>query len=595
MSVAHSVGVTEVRNELLFAGVVAHPERARRTLDDYGITDMEVEMAAKQVLKEKGISTGMPSGESDEPLPFGNEAKAILNRACQIADDMESPTVRSEHLLLALLGYNDGQPINDIPTGDTLKVIPVIKRRRQFSVTAFCNDLVQTLPLISTDEDENSPDRVVVTRGDTGTGSTLQEVGVDWTQSALEGKLDPVYGREKEIMSALRTLGRRRKNNPVLLGDPGVGKTAVAEGVALVLAQGLRAIEASQKGPKPLSRLGKMMGSGNEDGMPPSEEAIDDGALPQLPPCPASLVGTRLINVELASLVAGTGSRGSLEEKVKKLVKEATESNVILFIDEIHSLIGAGGGGEGSLNIANLLKPALARGELRVLGATTLLEYRRYIESDGALERRFQPLEVKEPTVYETLDILAALSPKYEEFHCVQYTYEALRAAAKLSDRYLPDRFLPDKAVDLIDEAGSRLKMSEEDGNNIQVTEDAIAQVISEMTGIPLGKLDLGEKARLKNLEAALTERVKGQQQAIRSVAKAIRRARSGMRDGKRPVASFLLSGSTGVGKTELVSFNWRAIWICLVDNFADNEFPSIAVQGSCGYLLWSRKRYNPY
>ena len=551
MSLGHKIGLTEVRNELLFAGVVAHPERARRTLDQYGIMEDEAEMAAKQTLKEKGISTGVPSDNSDEPLPFGNDAKDILNEACRIADDMESQTVRSEHLLLALLGYNNGQPITNIPIGDTLKVVPVIKRRARFSVTTFCNDLVQSLPLISTEGDDSGPNRVVVTRGDTGTGSTLQQVGVDWTQLALEGKLDPVYGRQKEITSALRTLGRRRKNNPVLLGDPGVGKTAVAEGVALVLAQGLRAIQASQQGggPKPLPRLGKMMGNGRQDeALSADEQAVISDALPQLPPCPASLVGTRLINIELASLVAGTGSRGSLEEKLKNLVKEATESNVILFIDELHNLIGAGGGGEGALNAANLLKPALARGELRVLGATTLVEYRRYIEADGALERRFQPLEIKEPTVYETLDILAALSPKYEEFHGVQYTYDALMAAAKLSDRYLPDRFLPDKAVDLIDEAGSKIKMNEEEGNNFEVTEDDIAAVISEMTGIPLGKLDRGEKERLKNLEVALSERVKGQQKAIRSVAKSIRRARSGMRDGKRPVASFLFCGSTGVG-----------------------------------------------
>jgi ATP-dependent Clp protease ATP-binding subunit ClpC len=393
-------------------------------------------------------------------------------------------------------------------------------------------------------------------RGDTGAnGSTLQEVGVDWTQLALDGKLDPVFGRDAEIRSALRTLGRRRKNNPVLLGDPGVGKTAVAEGVATVLAQGLLTLQAAQEGQAPLSRMGNMMSSAFGGVSKTKDDDVDGTvpAMPPLPPCPATLIGTRLISIELASLVADTASRGSFEEKLKNLVKEATESNVILFIDELHNLVGAGGGGEGALNAANLLKPALARGELRVLGATTTPEYRRYIEADGALERRFQPLNVKEPTVYETLDILAALSPKYEDFHGVKYAYEALVAAAKLSDRYLTDRFLPDKAVDLMDEAGSKVKMREEDDSDtFNVTEDDIASVISELTGIPLGKLDRGEKARLKNLETALAERVKGQPLAIRSVAKSIRRARSGMRDGKRPVASFLFCGSTGVGKTEL-------------------------------------------
>ena len=226
MKLGHQLGVSEVRNELLFAGIVTHPERARRTLDEFGMLDiLEAELAAKQVLREKQISTGVPSGNDQDPLPFGADAKETLNRACEIADDLESPTVRSEHVLLALMGYNDGKPITNIPIGDTLKAVPTIKKKRQFSVTVFCNELIQTLPLLATD-DGPSKGRVVVTRGDTGTGSTLKEVGVDWTQLALEGKLDPVYGREAEIMSALRTLGRRRKNNPVLLGDPGVGKVS---------------------------------------------------------------------------------------------------------------------------------------------------------------------------------------------------------------------------------------------------------------------------------------------------------------------------------------------------------------------------------
>lgn len=267
-----------------------------------------------------------------------------------------------------------------------------------------------------------------------------------------------------------------------------------------------------------------------------------------LPPCPKSLIGARLISIELAGLVAGTSNRGDFEKKIKSLIKEASDNNVILFIDEIHNLIGTGGGGDGAMNAANILKPALARGELRLLGATTTPEYRRYIERDGALERRFQPLEVKEPSVFETLDILAAVSPKYEEFHGVEYTYNALVAATKLSSRYLNDRFLPDKAIDLIDEAGSMVKMIE-DGESFFVTEDAIEEVISEISGIPLGKLDTGEKARLKNLEPEIQKRIKGQAPAVRAVAKAIRRARSGMRDGKRPVASLLFCGPTGVGE----------------------------------------------
>jgi ATP-dependent Clp protease ATP-binding subunit ClpC len=219
-----------------------------------------------------------------------------------------------------------------------------------------------------------------------------------------------------------------------------------------------------------------------------------------------------------------------------------------LFIDEIHNLIGLGGNGDGSMNAANLLKPALARGELRVLGATTTPEYRRYIEKDGALERRFQPLEVKEPTWEETVQILSAVMPKYEEYHGVEFTSNALVAAAKLSDRYINDRFLPDKAIDLLDEAASMVKMAEE-GESFFVTEDAISEVISQISGIPIGKLDTGEKTRLSRLESELEERIKGQEVAVRAVAKSIRRARSGMRDGKRPVASLLFCGPTGVGK----------------------------------------------
>ncbi len=265
-----------------------------------------------------------------------------------------------------------------------------------------------------------------------------------------------------------------------------------------------------------------------------------------LPKCPKALEGYRLINVELASLVAGTRNRGDFEEKVQKLIKEASNTNIILFIDEIHNLIGTGGGGDGAMNAANLMKPALARGELRVLGATTTPEYRRYIEKDAALERRFQPLEVVEPTVDQTIEILKTITPKYAEYHEVEYTEKALESAAKLSDRYITDRFLPDKAIDLIDESGSMIKMTDDFDENYFVTEDAITQVVSEISGIPVGRLDVGEKARLRNLELNMGERIKGQERAVKAVAKSIRRARSGMRDPKRPVSSFLFCGPTG-------------------------------------------------
>lgn len=323
------------------------------------------------------------------------------------------------------------------------------------------------------------------------------------------------------------------------------------------MANGLLEVEEARTSSNPIRNLGSKIGnfvtggSGDKQNNNNGAEVdgdVDGDFVNSLPPCPASLIGARVISIELAGLVAGTSNRGDFEKKMKNLIKEASENNVILFVDEIHNLIGTGGGGDGAMNAANLLKPALARGELRLMGATTTPEYRKYIEKDGALERRFQPLDVKEPSVYETLDILGAISPKYEEFHGVKYTYKGLVAATKLSNRYINDRFLPDKAIDLIDEAGSMVKMAEE-GESFYVTEDAIQTVVSEITGIPVGKLDTGEKARLMTLEEELEKRIKGQSSAVRAVSKAIRRARSGMRDGKRPVSSLLFCGPTGVGK----------------------------------------------
>jgi len=530
-------------------------------------------------------STGDESSKN-EPLPFSDESRTLLTKACQIADRMESPTVRSEHVILALMGYNNGLKIETVPVMDLLRNIPSLKQVNRetggFTVTQFCLDLVNALPMTpvpSTPSDDLVVKDTVVVGGSQKSGgstNTLNEVGVDMTQMALDGKIDVVFGRDQEIRSALRTLGRRRKNNPCLIGDPGVGKTAVAEGIAQVLANGIVEMGEAKKESNPLSKMGNQIANlvsggrkNKNDNNSETEQTStageeSDEIVCQLPPCPASLLGARVISIELAGLVAGTSNRGDFERKMKNLIQEASENNVILFVDEIHNLIGTGGGGDGAMNAANLLKPALARGELRLMGATTTPEYRRYIEKDGALERRFQPLEIKEPTVSETLEILGAISPKYEEFHGVEYTYNALVAATKLSNRYINDRFLPDKAIDMIDEAGSMIKMSEDEEESFYVTEDAIQTVVSEITGIPVGKLDTGEKARLKNLENELEKRIKGQTPAVRAVAKAIRRARSGMRDGKRPVSSLLFCGPTGVGKTELCK--------CLAETYYGEE-----------------------
>jgi len=549
--------------------------------------------------------------ENERPLPFGEEVKGLLQRAGKIADHFDGKLISSEHVLLAVVGYNFGKPLDNdnIPVGYTVLLntetpmlpndpstdsvsvededdeddneSPSKAKKAKFSAYEFCEDLVADMTSTYDWKRETeqikalAPDDgdLVVIGGDgSGNTNTLAEVGVDLTQMAIDGELDLVHGRREEMRMALRTLGRRRKNNPCLIGDPGVGKTAIAEAVAQVIAtsygskndnndnNGTTQKQQEFKIPKlknPFSKNDDNTKDNDDDGGLPSAPTDLDPmaqilASPEYPPCPPSLQGYRVISIELASLVAGTRNRGDFEEKIQNLIREASNSNIILFIDEIHNLIGTGGGGDGAMNAANLMKPALARGELRVMGATTTPEYRRYIEKDAALERRFQPLAVDEPTVEETLLILKTLLPRYAEFHGVEYTPNALEAAAKLSDRYIADRFLPDKAIDLIDESGSMIKMREDFDEDYFVTEDAINTVVSELTGIPIGRLDTGEKVRLRNLELEMGQRIKGQDRAVKSVAKAIRRARSGMRDPRRPVSSFLFCGPTGVGKTEL-------------------------------------------
>ena len=393
---------------------------------------------------------------------------------------------------------------------------------------------------------------------------TLDEFSRDLTKLARDENLDPVIGRSREIQRVVQILARRTKNNPVLIGEPGVGKTAIVEGLA---------------------------------------QRIVTGNVPD------ALTGRRVLTLDLASLVAGTKYRGEFEERLKRVMKEiVTANNVILFIDELHTLIGAGGA-EGAIDASNMLKPALSRGELQCIGATTLNEYRKYVEKDAALERRFQPIYVEEPTVDETIDILKGLKEHYGKFHHVTYTYEALEASAALSHRYISDRFLPDKAIDLIDEAGSRKKidnsvrpkelakiegeiekLSVEKSNlvaqqnyekaaairdqvktlrgrmevvkqdweaNLRVEEnlvdvEEIQTVVSEITGIPLNRIAQSESEKLLKIEEELHKRVIGQNAAISSIAAAIRRSRTGLSSPKRPLGSFIFLGPTGVGKTLL-------------------------------------------
>jgi ATP-dependent Clp protease ATP-binding subunit ClpC len=531
----------------------------------------ESDSVAARVLERLGVSLSRIRTEVEKQLPRGDarpsqemtltpRAKRVIDLAYDEQRNLNNNYIGTEHLLLGLIREGDGL------AGRVLAKLGVELERARREVGAL--------------QDNESTNKGSGSSGGSGSGSsgtsrsssasqvktaTLDEFGRDLTELARDGKLDPVVGRSQEIERVMQILTRRTKNNPCLIGDPGVGKTAIAEGLAL---------------------------------------RIVSGDVPNL------LRDKRLISLDLAGLVAGTKYRGEFEERMKKVMEEVrrSEGEVILFIDELHTLVGAGAA-EGAIDASNIMKPALARGELQCIGATTQDEFRKYIEKDAALERRFQSVKVREPNEEEAVDILKGLRERYEAHHNVEITDEAIRASVQLSMRYITDRTLPDKAIDLIDEAGSRLRIKrmatppdlkeiEAKINDVQeakkkaveeqrfeeagrlrdqeralleerleketavkasgidlfdeVDEEAIAEVLSMWTGIPVYKLTEEETAKLLNMEAELHKRIISQSDAIKVVSQSIRRTRAGLKDPKRPSGSFIFLGPTGVGKTEL-------------------------------------------
>lgn len=487
--------------------------------------------------------------QGSEQVEFTPRAKRVLENSLREAIKMKTNYIGTEHILLALLRETDSIAV---------RLLTSVK----VSVTKLTQDVMEMLGEISGTPITSKSKQAK--KAKTSATPTLDQFSRDLTRLAEEQKFDPIIGRDKEIERVIQILSRRTKNNPCLIGEPGVGKTAIAEGLA---------------------------------------QKIIEGNVPQ------TIEDKRVVALDLSSMVAGSKYRGEFEDRIKKALEEIRNSgDVILFIDELHTIVGAGAA-EGAIDASNILKPSLARGELQLIGATTLEEYRKYIEKDSALERRFQPVKVEEPTEEEAVDILRGLKDKYEAHHNVHIQDEALLSAVKLSNRYITDRFLPDKAIDLIDEAASKVRLrtytappsikeleekveqlekekeaaikTEEyekagaikkkqkaimaqledakldwqntnDKSNQIVKEEEIADVVSVWTGIPVKKLAEGESERLRNMEKILHKRVVGQEEAIVAIAKAIRRGRVGLKDPNRPTGSFLFLGPTGVGKTEL-------------------------------------------
>ena len=538
---AQEMGHGYVGTEHLLLGLLREEEGlAHRVLTEYGLTD---EMICS--ILQRSVGHGLSGAAPSQGLT--PRAKGVVELAVSESMRAGGSYIGTEHLLMGILREGNNMALR------ILQTVGVDPRKMYATIQQKISQTAHTVTSGSATANKEEKK-----------GKTLAEFTRDLTEAAREGKLDPVIGREQEIQRVIQILSRRTKNNPVLIGEPGVGKTAIAEGLA---------------------------------------QAIVSADVPE------ELLDKKILSLDLSGMVAGTKYRGEFEERIKNTLNEVKSAgNVILFIDELHTIVGAGSA-EGAVDAANILKPALSRGEIRVIGATTLNEYRKYIEKDAALERRFQPVTVGEPTPEASIQILMGLRDKYEAHHKLTITDEAIREAVMLSHRYINDRFLPDKAIDLMDEAASKVRMAAEETspdlkaleekistlhrekaeaiaaqdfekaaqlrdieqnyteqveierdnwkkqrqqNCGQVTADDIAAVVSGWTGIPVTRLTESESQRLLKLEDTLHARVVGQDEAVTAVAKAIRRGRVGLKDPKRPIGSFLFLGPTGVGKTEL-------------------------------------------
>ena len=494
----------------LFLGILRHEENNAC----HALKALEVDTAQLKKFIDSRVFTNEQIPYSElEHIQFSRGAQNVLSLTIMEATRVRSAEASSQHLLLALCRTTGsyGQAFLRSIGVDYGRILSWMEKDGMLGAAAPGNDQPD-----GEDEQDDDEQEAPNQPGVSAKKDELDEFAYDLTKAAREGKLDPVVGRETEISRVIEILGRRKKNNPMLIGEPGVGKSAIVEGIALRIASG------------------------------------------EISPV---LAKKRILSLDIASVVAGTKFRGDFEKRVKTIIKTASENpDIILFIDEFHTIVGAGGA-QGSLDAANMLKPALARGEIQCIGATTMNEFTKIVEKDGALDRRFQRIVVEATDVAQSIEILRKLRTNYEDFHQVKYTDDAIEACVRLTDRYIMDKSLPDKAIDAMDEAGSMVRIK---GTVKTVTADDIATVVSKITGIPAGKVAESEAGRLMKMADRLKGRIIGQDDAIATVVSAIRRNRAGLKDPGRPIGSFLFFGPTGVGKTQLAK--------CLAEYLFDSE-----------------------